>query len=337
MLKNELSAQKKIVIKLILVVSLITTSFSIIINYYNFFNFNLGLIMLISDLCLAIVLTISLIKFDRIIKSNLYKSLIFSLFPILYFPITWLSSYGFEGVGMHYYFLFAVAIIYMLPDKSGFFTTIIILLEIMLLILLEKKGLILTNSFINREDQINMTLIHYPVVAFGCSFIFYNSVKRTNILTSKLYDYSVKDYLTDTYNRRYLINFLEETQSNSKNRLLYVVFFDLNSFKKINDEYGHAVGDEVLKVFASVLKSVTRESDVCGRLGGDEFLLILQNLDYDDILNLLERVRKAFKDACNSRFMFEVSISAGIESGIDKSVEEIINYADLKMYKEKNS
>ena len=74
----------------------------------------------------------------------------------------------------------------------------------------------------------------------------------------------------------------------------WVIAADLDFFKHINDNYGHAAGDEVLKYFASLLKESTRASDICGRLGGDEFVLIVTHVSKESVPLLIERLRKKF-------------------------------------------
>jgi diguanylate cyclase (GGDEF)-like protein len=72
---------------------------------------------------------------------------------------------------------------------------------------------------------------------------------------------------------------------------LSVVLADLDGFKDVNDAHGHAVGDEVLRAFAEVLRETLRESDVAGRWGGEEFLLLLPGADEEGAAHLAERVR----------------------------------------------
>ncbi len=72
----------------------------------------------------------------------------------------------------------------------------------------------------------------------------------------------------------------------------WVVLADLDSFKSINDTYGHAGGDMLLQQFAEILKTITRASNICGRLGGDEFLLVITHVEADSIYKTVERFRE---------------------------------------------
>jgi diguanylate cyclase (GGDEF)-like protein len=81
----------------------------------------------------------------------------------------------------------------------------------------------------------------------------------------------------------------------------WVVMADLDLFKKVNDTYGHDAGDTVLKTFADILKTHTRQSDLCARLGGEEFLVMMTHSDRDGTKTAVERMRKQFE---NTKFTF---------------------------------
>jgi two-component system, cell cycle response regulator len=76
----------------------------------------------------------------------------------------------------------------------------------------------------------------------------------------------------------------------------WVVMADLDSFKKVNDTYGHDAGDSVLKTFAEILKTHTRQSDICARLGGEEFLVMMTHSDRGGTKTAVERIRKQFEN-----------------------------------------
>jgi diguanylate cyclase (GGDEF)-like protein len=94
------------------------------------------------------------------------------------------------------------------------------------------------------------------------------------------------DSLTGVYNRAFLDEKIAEILQNARDegKVLSVVMFDIDYFKRINDLYGHAVGDQVLREFAEFLKNSLRAGDILIRYGGDEFLAILSNVGYSDAL-----------------------------------------------------
>jgi two-component system, cell cycle response regulator len=123
---------------------------------------------------------------------------------------------------------------------------------------------------------------------------------------------------------------------------VWVVLCDLDSFKEINDTFGHEAGDTVLRIFADTLRKLTRISDMCGRLGGDEFLIVISHVSADNIELAINRFRELF---CALSFPFagrSVSISAtfgvaGSESGNFKDFDAMVRKADEMLYEAKRA
>jgi len=118
---------------------------------------------------------------------------------------------------------------------------------------------------------------------------------------------------------------------------LWVVHADLDSFKSINDTYGHDAGDQVLKEFAAILKEYTRASDICGRMGGDEFLLVLTHVDERHIQLTVERLREQFasKKFCFGGTNITVTASFGTCGFMGKEPPEfstLVQQADRALY-----
>ena len=104
------------------------------------------------------------------------------------------------------------------------------------------------------------------------------------------------DFLTGLPNRRAVEEYAAKQLGGAiRHRFpLWVILADLNKFKAVNDQYGHLAGDEVLKRFAAVLKKSTRASDICGRLGGDEFILVVTHVPVEHVTNLAVRLGATF-------------------------------------------
>src|SRR5882762_5472940 len=104
------------------------------------------------------------------------------------------------------------------------------------------------------------------------------------------------DFLTGLPNRRAVEEYAAKQLGGAIRHgyPLWVILADLNKFKMVNDQYGHAAGDEVLKRFAAILKKSTRTSDICGRLGGDEFSLAVTHVPVAHITNLTTRLGDTF-------------------------------------------
>jgi len=113
---------------------------------------------------------------------------------------------------------------------------------------------------------------------------------------------------------------------------------DLDDMKYVNDNMGHLMGDKYLKDAADILKKSLRENDTIARIGGDEFAIILYDIDKDDVENLIKRIKESIKNYNQNYSEFTMSISMGwdlINNG-EKTIEKVLKTADEKMYEEKN-
>jgi diguanylate cyclase (GGDEF)-like protein len=131
-----------------------------------------------------------------------------------------------------------------------------------------------------------------------------------------LEEMALTDSLTGLLNRR-AVDVWASRQLSAAARhdfSFWVVMTDLDFFKKVNDTYGHDAGDTVLKTFADILKTHSRQSDICARLGGEEFLLMMTHADKEGMKTAVGRIRKQFE---NTSFTFEdKTITATASFGI---------------------
>jgi diguanylate cyclase (GGDEF)-like protein len=149
-----------------------------------------------------------------------------------------------------------------------------------------------------------------------------------------------EDSLTGLFNHRYLHARLEQelVRSQRIGQPLAIALFDLNNFKTFNDSYGHQAGDEVLRFMATVLHTSLRATDIAGRYGGDEFLVILPQSDEHGARLLLERVRRKIDEQAGTGLLpIPIKLSAGVavypRDGDNKA--DLIARADATMYADK--
>ncbi len=149
------------------------------------------------------------------------------------------------------------------------------------------------------------------------------------------------DPLTSLFNRR---GFERQMQrlirlSQESRKPITVALIDLDRFKKVNDTYGHPVGDEVLKELAALLRKTSRNDDLAVRFGGEEFGLILFGASLEDAHRVMERVRQEIKTIKVSPIAWEITLSGGIAGGeVPNSMAGIqrwLEYADKALYKAK--
>ena len=153
---------------------------------------------------------------------------------------------------------------------------------------------------------------------------------------------SLTDTLTGLANRRQLHNHLQRRWDQFR-RYGYgfaVLFVDVDHFKAINDRYGHTAGDEVLTMVASTMKSCTRPSDVVGRWGGEEFLIVANETDTSAAFALAERLRSLIGSSWTYAGEDAVSVTASVGVAVaapDESVDTLVARADHAMLEAKRS
>jgi diguanylate cyclase (GGDEF)-like protein len=162
---------------------------------------------------------------------------------------------------------------------------------------------------------------------------------------SRLFNFAATDSLTGLYNRRYVLNELEKHFRISKrnNRVFSIVVLDIDDFKRINDTFGHPAGDEYLKKVSFVITNALREQDICGRLGGEEFLVLLPETDIKGAYILASRIRIRIESSpihFNGKEI-KTTISAGISqynvASPPKSTDTLFQLADNALYEAKRT
>lgn len=162
--------------------------------------------------------------------------------------------------------------------------------------------------------------------------------KHLHDLNEQLQQYALNDALTKIKNRRAMVELLEKEIEATNNNVptFSIIFIDIDDFKNINDQYGHIIGDTILKEVASLIKQMIRSQDQVARWGGDEFLILLPRTSLNDANYFAQTIKKNIEKAIFPK-KITVSISAGI-SVYKKStdtIQTVINRADSEMYHSK--
>lgn len=151
------------------------------------------------------------------------------------------------------------------------------------------------------------------------------------------------DSLTDLPNRALLMDRLETALilARREQTHLSLLFIDIDGFKNVNDNYGHPVGDKLLQKIAQRLRDSVRESDTVGRLGGDEFIVLLKGIDLlDDMTMVAEKIRTKLEQPYEvDSLQLQPSASIGIAyyPGNGDDGQQLIQHADQAMYRAKNA
>lgn len=164
------------------------------------------------------------------------------------------------------------------------------------------------------------------------------TLNRANVY-AEILKHATLDALTGFYNRRQLEERIKQEASSAKrqHRSLCAIMTDIDYFKKVNDTYGHATGDLVLKTVSREIKNQLRDYDVAGRYGGEEFVILLPFTKLEEAKMVAERLRKAVeakKIETSDKKHINVTISLGVAEYKEK---DFIENADKALYKAKES
>jgi len=167
--------------------------------------------------------------------------------------------------------------------------------------------------------------------------VIYRLIHRHSI---KLEEMAFLDPLTNIYNRRIFLKKLQQSITTTNKQNFCVVFIDIDDFKNINDTKGHHIGDEVLKLISKEIKDSLREMDIIARWGGEEFVLLLPDIDIKNGEKLAQRIRLGMEHNIKIQDILSDNITVSI--GITKFQEEdtvdiIVKRADDAMYTSKRT
>src|SRR5581483_4332709 len=150
---------------------------------------------------------------------------------------------------------------------------------------------------------------------------------------------AVTDALTGLHNRRYMETHLKllAEQAREGGRPLSVVLVDIDNFKSVNDTYGHAVGDNVLREFATRFRRNTRAVDLACRIGGEEFAIVMPDTELERACQVGERLRECiasepFQTDCDTSLEITASVGIATLDGADCSIDALFRRADQALY-----
>lgn len=167
--------------------------------------------------------------------------------------------------------------------------------------------------------------------------------KKLASLNEQLYELATNDDMTKLFNRRHFLELAQRELSKLQRtkKLGVVLMIDIDHFKDVNDNYGHAAGDQAIINIANILKDNLREYDIVGRLGGEEFCMFLPNIELDIASNIAERIRNKVAELTteykNDTITLTVSIGLTATKPAEASINNILRRADKALYQAKNS
>ena len=160
-------------------------------------------------------------------------------------------------------------------------------------------------------------------------------------LFSQIRDMANRDFLTGMFNRRYFFDsgYSIYKKNKRKEQDIGIVMIDIDNFKKINDNYGHDVGDDAIIEVKNILTKNLRDSDLIARFGGEEFCILLEEITKEDLETLFEKIRAAFENnvVITNHITISYTVSIGIYFGMINSLDEMIKISDEALYEAKIS
>ena len=192
------------------------------------------------------------------------------------------------------------------------------------------------NALEQRVILMSVFIIVLLVISAAAVFLF----ARTLILGKKLKEIADHDSLTEIYNRRRFMELgaVEFERSSRTGKESFIIIFDLDRFKDVNDTYGHLAGDKVLKAIVQRVKKTIRPYDLFGRYGGEEFIILMPEVNKENAIKASDRIRKTI---CDTPVEYEdkkiaVSASFGIAYLTPyNDMDAAAKYADEALYKAK--
>ena len=176
-----------------------------------------------------------------------------------------------------------------------------------------------------------------PVRIDGQEYLFsiIHDITERKKVEEKINHMTFHDVLTDLYNRTYLEEELQRI--NTERQLpISIIMADLNNLKMINDRYGHARGDELLKKTADLLRDSCRHEDVIARQGGDEFVVVLPQTPIEAAEEIVDRIRENREDyKVEDEIAISIAIGTASKNEIDEDIYDVLNRAEDRMYSDK--
>lgn len=198
-------------------------------------------------------------------------------------------------------------------------------------------------TYVNDRRVGDHILADGDIVKVGrCVFKFLATGNIENAYHEEIYRMSAVDGLTQIYNQRHFHDTLtrEVGRARRYRRALSLVVFDVDYFKQINDRFGHVAGDHVLRRLATVVKEKIRREDVFARIGGEEFAVLLPEIDLGNARRFGEKIRQLVADTVfrYEEAVIEATISVGIVGLTPEMVspDELLRRADEQLYAAKN-
>ena len=338
--KNHFELRKEMLIRVFLHITTFILVFFTLVNFFVYHKYLLAGVELIASL----ISIFALMKLKN--PKTLQKAIVISSTNIFIFFLFYLFVNQNVDNGLIWTIFLPIFIIPLNGHKEGLYISLffyaIVFIVAYMGIGVWQHGVWNFHSY--------MRFVLASLVLVYITYITELAIYRSNVLLSKkeakeieyiqkLKEMSQKDYLTSLYNRRETSDLLaiEMKKFHRYDNAMALAIIDIDFFKNINDTYGHNRGDSVLVSFAQQLRDALRETDIVGRWGGEEFLIVFTHTDIKDAFKKCETLRKMIENKVFEE-VGSVTCSIGLaamEEGMDQ--DSLIEKADKALYEAKNN
>lgn len=307
---------------------LLVTGVNAILNDYK----------LISIIVLSMLASTLFNYFYYLLSDDIEKSCFYLGVNITILCLLLVISGGVKGSGMFWVYPLLSVLIFINPVKKGGCFSFLFVVLVSLFLFSPYRYYDYTFHF---SIRFIVSLIATCVVCLVVCYINESLILNLKKSNKDLDEIANVDALTKLFNRTFLYKniILNDRFDDLLSDNSVVLLIDIDCFKSINDKYGHDVGDEVLRQVSSILKKRTRDSDIVSRWGGEEFLVILRDLNINKSYKKAELIRKSIEEHRISFGMFNGSATVSIGVSAVKarlSANQIIKKADERLYLAKN-
>jgi len=272
-----------------------------------------------------------------------FLSTLYSFIIFLFIPSGWKTSGGYNYLTLGYVLLVAMSIGFLLKGKLRLIFASLELLVFLFLAYFQYNDPLfvdtLSNEVLLTDLYIQTPIIFLTVIYMSTVFAeAYRNERRgmkiySDLLAEKNRTLEVitkTDELTSLYNRRYIFQRLETIVSQGQEAV--IIMMDIDDFKRINDTYGHLVGDDVIKKVSRTIEQAVNDMGQVGRYGGDEFAIILETCIEAEALELTQRIQESVQ-SLDLGIDRKITVSGGIAK-LDKyaDIDETLTSADEIMY-----
>ena len=282
---------------------------------------------------LVIIVVCYLLQMFKVISLNTASILYFSYFYFIFLPVYWYSTNGVADTAPYISFVFPLVIFLVFANKARFRIQIGLMI-----VVIGMSAYSVATAPASAVADVLYKVIVYIVMMFLMNFYLIYLQRKYEKMHDQFLTGSIKDDLTRVFSRGVIDVILDYVESLYKTKGIdyVVIMVDLDNFKTLNDQYGHVMGDVVLRNTADCIRRNMRDDDFVIRYGGDEFLVVLLDTTIESATAIFNRMENAAN--CEQMHELNVAVSRGYARRSEcKTPQELLILADQRMYEDKKS